>query len=421
MSELIIVYAAIGAGKSRFAVSALCHELQNSERMIVTNLPVWVVNPPPGRFCLGEWCHKYVQKPVDINARVRLITRAQVKDFYRYLPGDLEMPWIDEKLEPRKRLPNLQWRQDLADAGVIPRGCLNIIDEAHLTFGSRNWQESAVGVGHYVSQLRKFNDDLMIVTQNPGKLDKNFRRDCTMWIHLTNKSKVTYLMGVKFPGKFSAREFDAEPSKFDKPVRTSSFSLEEEELHKCYDTSAGVGLSGSLLPEKAASRGGHWWRWVVAAVLFLVAAIMGPRLLMSGAGSYVGGLMGTFHRSAQKALPKVSAATNGVQSPSLKSDDTLSKPSYTNPYMQPPVSFRPEVDTNVFFDGTAISGPSRTWLMSDGQVWRLGDGHVQRFGAGWVQVDGVIYRQSTPYERTHRKDSENESPAQRRKILHDSQ
>src|SRR5579859_2884107 len=183
MADITILTAHIGGGKSLYATRQICEELRRSERMIVTNVPIFLEDAPEGYITLGEWCHKYVERPVDLKKRFRLLTDEEVWEFWRYLPGrkldEVERSMPKGEVE---KVPDLASRQG-------DGGCLYAIDEAHLRFGARDWQRTGTAIQFYMSQLRKLNDDIYLISQNPGKLDKNFRRDATEWIVMQNMAK----------------------------------------------------------------------------------------------------------------------------------------------------------------------------------------------------------------------------------------
>src|ERR1700691_2196603 len=115
MADIAFVTSIIGGGKSLNGTRIVCDELENGDRMISTSLPLflddhWVIikrtknlRPPPGIpswwespyaiqdvddvgrplksdsmrmfiFGLATWCHYEIKKPIDLNARLRLLT-----------------------------------------------------------------------------------------------------------------------------------------------------------------------------------------------------------------------------------------------------------------------------------------------------------------------------------------------------------
>ena len=274
MADITFVCAPIGGGKSLYATRAICMELERSERMIVTNVPIFDLEAPDGKMTLGEWAHKYVSFPVDIRKRFRLLTRDEVFEFWRYLPGK-DLPNMERVTATRdtETVPDLQSRQG-------DGGCFFLIDEVHLYFSARDWGKNGVKVETYMSQLRKLNDDLFLITQHPEKVDKNFRRNATEWFYLKNMGKTKLWAGVSLPGRFRYHIFDQMPVRNDKPMQSGWMRLEDREYFRVYDTMAGVGLTGKLNPEQSRNKGRHWLVWVAAIVLIIVACFTLPRLAM---------------------------------------------------------------------------------------------------------------------------------------------
>jgi len=400
MSEISFLYAPIGGGKSLFASRAVAEELRKGERMIVTNLPMWYDDAPKDHLSLAEWCHKYAQSPVDVRKRVRLLQRDEVFDFWLHYPGfdlknvkratrKLEGHNVVEQLE---NVPDLETRQEMQSAGKIPHGCFFVIDEVHLYFGARDWQKIGSSVEHYMSQLRKLNDDLFLVTQHPGKVDKNFRRNSTEWIHLQNLSKVRLVGGVSFKNRFRFQIFNAEPIRGDEPQRKGWIALEDKEYHKIYDTMSGVGLSGKLLPEAAKARGGHWSRWIVLMILVMAVAFTVPKMAMTAIGKGVHRALGGFESAVAGAVPGVGGKGSVIPAPQAVASGAVAQSTFE----QTAGVFRSRsaVPTNadgVLWIGYSVKQGRIEVYLSDGQTFRANDGHLTFVASRHVIIDGERY------------------------------
>ena len=399
MSEIAFVTAPIGGGKSLFGARTICEELATTDRLVVTNLPMWLGDGPvpPGKLSLADWCHEFSVQAVDVRKRVRLLTRDEVYNFWLHYPGFdlcvLRRPWRGgEKGGKEEQVPDLQTRQDMQNSGEIPRGTLFVIDEVHLYFGARDWQVVGSSVEHYMSQLRKLNDDLYLITQHPGKVDKNFRRNSTEWIYLQNMGKVRLFGGVSFKDKFRAHTFPFEPMKNDKPVATISLNLLDRRYCDTYDTMAGVGLAGKLAPEKARSRGGHWSRWVAIGVVVLAVAVVFPPLMMSMIG-----------RGIHGSLKAINGGVSGAFVGALRHPDG----NVQLPVNPPPVTgttnvyrsseARRDVEcTNIFLMGESTVAGKTVFYLSDGTKISERDAGFQGAGVHVVQYKGVLY-----YDKAH--------------------
>ena len=77
---LEIVIGKPGDGKSLISCMEVVEELNRSERCIVTNLPLDLVE-------LAVDCHEHIVRPIDLKERVLLLEDEQVRDFFLYEPG----------------------------------------------------------------------------------------------------------------------------------------------------------------------------------------------------------------------------------------------------------------------------------------------------------------------------------------------
>jgi len=348
MSEIRFVCGGIGHGKSLFEVIEGATELEKSYRYIVTNMEL----------CLDEWAeyaHKYIKEPVEIRKRVRQITPAQARQCCLYLPErDL------------KDLSEVAARQ-----GTDP-GCLYIIDEVHLLFSARQWQSAGADVEKYMSQLRKLNDDLRLITQHPGKVDKNFRRNATEWLYVRSLARARLLFGVSIPGKFRWTVYSEEPQRSDKAEASGWFSVKDRGYGKLYNTMAGVGFSGINAVPEAQRKGGHWVRWIVAGVACVLVAVALPHVLGKGIGAAVG-LLGS---SARTGIAKSVGVDKMLSSNSAPAGAVVTAPA---PASHVNVETEPE---QLFLTGYSVLRGKTLCFLSDGSS-AVADGVDERKGA-WL-------------------------------------
>ena len=314
MADITFIIAPIGGGKSLYSTRAICLELQRTDRMIVTNVPIFTGEAREGMMTIEEWAHEYVDRPVDLRKRFRLLNREEVFEFWRHLPGrTLEnVTRARPEAEP-ETVPDLDSRQG-------DGGCLFVIDEVHLYFAARDWTRIGNKVEAYMSQLRKLNDDLFLVSQHPEKVDKNFRRNATEWIYLENMGKKRLFAGVTLPRRFRFHIYSQMPLRNDKPSQSGWLQLEDKEFHRVYDTMAGVGLSGKLNPESQRNKGRHWIIWVVLLLVLGGVGYSIPHFLSFFAGKGVAAMIGQFQKGVanlDKRLPSSSGNPSPVAPPSV--------------------------------------------------------------------------------------------------------
>lgn len=387
MADITFICAPIGGGKSLYATRAICTELQRSERMIVTNVPVFDKDAPQGKMTLGEWAHKYVTHPVDVRKRFRLLTRDEVFEFWRYLPGK-DLPNMERITATREAetVPDLQSRQG-------DGGCFFLIDEVHLYFSARDWGKNGVKVETYMSQLRKLNDDLFLITQHPEKVDKNFRRNATEWFYLKNMGKTKLWAGVSLPGRFRYHIFDQMPIRNDKPMQSGWMRLEDREYYRVYDTMAGVGLTGKLNPEQSRSKGRHWSVWLFILAVIVLGCFTLPRMVMYLFGKGAASLVTSVGNGVKSMVPKgvLPVSTNAVHGSSAAANIAqASAPAVAPGTNKEAVSS----DEGVSMQGYALI--DRVWyvILSDGRMVTSTDPEFETLTTQGLKYAGHYYRRA---------------------------
>ena len=252
-----------GGGKSFYCVIQLCRELELTERHIVTNLPL-------NLGALAEWCQENIEKPVDLSKRLLVLPDDQVCRFWLYEPGEpaLKARWCPLGDE-RQDCPDFRERQARSP------GCFYIIDECHLHFGARQWQQVSGDAEYFMSQHRKLKCDVFLVTQHPEKVDKNFRRNAQDFTVLRNLGNERFAFGTALHGRIRRATYLGMPSGSEKPMETAVLSLDVKRYGGLYDTSAGVGMVGRV-DTKEQKRGRSVWFLgfpLVGGVLAVVALL----------------------------------------------------------------------------------------------------------------------------------------------------
>lgn len=228
-------------GKSLRAMMLLEQELRVTRRNVVTNLAV-----RPGD--LAEKLNEIYGDCFDMNKRLRILTPEETMCFWFF-------PAVGVDLDPKKKK---EWTGADGSKLVVPDldkiqelgGTLFIIDEAHVFFGSRQWQtnkESKEGGFYFLSQHAKMKSDIILVTQHVERVDNQFRSVSQSYIYMENRSmrNIPILGGlVRNIAGFTQR-------KYPEPFRTGMHSEETVRLKtadklwlaNCYDTTAGVGIT----------------------------------------------------------------------------------------------------------------------------------------------------------------------------------
>jgi len=249
-----IFYGQPGAGKSFGALqSKLVDELIYGDRLIVTNLPVDL-----GR--LNAWCQKnHPWWTEDINQRVRIVTEDDTATFYCF--RTVGMP----PLECPDREASLAGKHVAYQPG--DKGVMYIIDEAHIKFDAREWKDAGPELTFYCSQHRKMNDDVTFITQHPDMLNNRLRMLAQQYWSFNNHGMEKLLTYFRKPSFFTVEIHRKMPTGLNPPPaeETRRYKLNKS-LADCYDTSAGVGITGQRKPEQKA-KGGINVLWILIPLL----------------------------------------------------------------------------------------------------------------------------------------------------------
>jgi len=252
-----------GGGKSYMGVSQICEELKdiNAIRTIVTNIPLNLAE-------LANWCHENVKFEVNIKERVRILDEAQTGEFWKFEPNRV---WDKRKKFYTGEGKNRR-EYDVPDFdGRGNPGTLYVIDEIHIHFGAREWQQTGTDCTWFLTQHRKLGCDVIMITQHPDQTDKALRRLAQEFMTVRNLSREPVL-GFRAGNFFRyIRSLSAPNTPNWAPFETGFVRLKPEELGKLYDTTAGVGIAGRVTPRREKRGRSVWWLAVpvVAFVLFL--------------------------------------------------------------------------------------------------------------------------------------------------------
>lgn len=129
------------------------------------------------------------------------------------------------------------------------RGCLYVIDEVHVYFGARDWQATGGDATFFLSQHRKLNCDVVMITQHPEQTDKALRRLAQEYMSVRNLLREPILgfnLGTLFGAFRYVRTLNSPQSPNPAVFESGFVSLNPEEIGKLYDTTAGVGIAGRV-------------------------------------------------------------------------------------------------------------------------------------------------------------------------------
>lgn len=254
-----------GGGKSYGALLDALEEATRGDRVIVTNLSI-----DPGKLSAFVQRH-HPDAEFDPNQRLVVLTQEQARRFWLYRGPAVLVPDVTKEQEKLGQFPDF--------AKYAGNGCLFIIDEAHVLFDARAWAESGLSLTYYNSQHRKLNDEVIFVTQFLELIDKRCRGFAQSFHYFRNGAAEMLFTFFRAPSYFLVKVYQRPPTgMMDTPSEVHRYTLNKE-LADCYDTSAGVGISGRKKPEEKKKRGLHF-AWVVVPMVALLCAMwFGPDLL----------------------------------------------------------------------------------------------------------------------------------------------
>lgn len=421
MSDIRFKYSPIGGGKTLHSIVEICQELERTERYIVTNCPVLLDDCPKGYLTFREYCDKWIKKPVDVGRRLAWLTKQQAVEFYRYLPaGHLTAEQVEKfgltihenifersgVVLARCRVAELPLRQDVVHGelvnfaardrslGCFPQGVHYFIDEAHKLYPARAYHKVSPRLEDYSSELRKLDDDLTLISQNPEKVDKNCRRNATEWLQVQNMQKTRLLMGVSLKGRFRWHLYQQAdmPTRMEKPTISGWYQFDQRrKYHLLYLTMDGVGVSGGMVSEQNRFKGRSPWIYAVALAAILVAAWFLPRGISWVASDVIGGGIGRLLSGVTGGVTKNIGSLAPAPTPSPV-PVSRPVPNYPVPSSVPalgavPASFGGD---SLYCRGwSRLSVSNMVFLFSDGTTARTDSGEVTSYGNRWVVRNGV--------------------------------
>jgi len=259
-----------GGGKSFGALRDILDEAVNGNRVIVTNLSV-----NPGRFSAYVQKH-YPAATFDPLERLVIMTDEETTKFWRRRRRDVLLPKIGKDPESAK-------------VGPEQYGCLYVIDEAHIHFDARAWAETGLELSFYNSQHRKYNDEVIFVTQFLDLLDKRVRGFAAEYCYFVNHGLQRYLTYFRQPAYFTVKVYTK--PKTNAPGQDNAQAAHRYQLNKeladCYDTSAGVGIPGRGIPENNRIKGVNMAWIAIPVCLAAIAFYKAPEAAGTAITSYV--------------------------------------------------------------------------------------------------------------------------------------
>jgi len=255
-----------GGGKSLYAMRLVVERIGAGGR-VITNLPIK----------LGE-LNEYLQKRFPawaggIHDYCKLLNDDEAREFYRWR-------WLGD---------NGFGCCDIIDGHIVYPGGLSpvlyVVDEVHQYFNAREWAKTGKLALWYLSQHRKYGDDVVCVTQAVGNVDKQFRVLAQDFTYMRNLGQQKFWIFRGIGGRFLWRRY-LEPETATATVfETGTFKIDVAGVANCYDTAAGVGvLGGGNADRGKKQRGLPMSTLLVALLAVALVAYFGGRGVFAALG-----------------------------------------------------------------------------------------------------------------------------------------
>lgn len=360
------LYGKLGAGKGLVSMDILEREIVSGYRDIVTNLPLrltpWVNGAGEPQLGLLAYLKGKYGETFDAEHRIKVIEEddeQQLMFLWRRHPETNE--WFQLKKIEKSGVCVGFSAEEVKDIKCRP--VLVINDEAWKHFPVKAFgRESSVSVQpvveFYGRQQRKLSDEWWLVTQHHDDLHHVFARIAQD--HTVVRNHGMERLGIfRQPQVFRTQQYTQQPKGAARPRCETMFRLDRKGLAQCYDTSAGVGISGGFAADRKRKDRGVNIIWLGVAILLLVVGLaLVPTLMSKGAGHIIGNMIGSTKNMVPPAMAQAKAPAPGVPAPVP-----------VQQVAQAPVDLGPVLNTNVFVSGFARVNPSKLMIfLTDGQA-----------------------------------------------------
>lgn len=256
-----------GSGKSYLALRRVADFLvESDDGYVVTNLAI-------NLGALNAYLKKeYPDREPDVCGRVRLLSEQEARQFYLHREVGNDIEAVSKEDEKALKFPAFEAAANRSQL------VLYVIDEAHIFFDAREWANVGATLNFFASQHRKFRSDVIFITQFLDQVEKRLRQHSTKFTECVNYGMRKFTLW-KLPSVFRTLEtYKAPPC----PVESSGTRRMNKELADCYDTTAGVGVSGGRKPEKIRRKGLPFWTLLAGAAALVVVFWFAPDLFVKG-------------------------------------------------------------------------------------------------------------------------------------------
>jgi len=391
------VFGKLGSGKGLLIIKRIADELLDGFRDVVTNVPVrvmpWVNGQGQPQIGLRAYIAEEMKGALSEAELDAILARLLViedidkgADLFLWRRDGNTGEWF--KLPTTH--PDEKGRPSRFDAEPIKaRSCAPVLvatDEAWQFYPNNGgWARSPI-LPFYGRQQRKLRDEWYIITQHPTDVDS------VVW-NITQDFQVCRNHGMERMGIFRQPEifrvltYVTNPAKGNAIISHESIHrLDRKRLAQCYDTTAGVGISGGFKGDSNQQRKGIHVGWAVAGVVVVVGGlVMVPHLFGKAASGWIGHVTTPPKSAAQwaglKPLPK---------EPVRFADGVAPSPTVLHAADTSPTNTPADAD-DVYCTGFCVLRDGPVIFLSDGSVLEgVADG-VESVSKTAVVVHGKKY------------------------------
>lgn len=372
-----------GGGKTYYALlKYIMRELVYGVRPVCTTV---ALDLPELSAYLAD---KYPHRNIDVNKRVRLLTRDEGRRFWLHRGPGVDLVDVSDAVYDNGGNPDYT---SVADKG----GVVYVLDEVHVDFDARNWAKIGRGLTYYNSQERKLIDDQVFITQHLALVDKRVKDFSQEFVVCRNYRYEKFLTFLSKGSHMEAKHFSSVPNLNaviePLPDEKHTFRIDPA-LARCYDTTQGIGFKGVGKPDtQNKSRRLPWW-----SIFALVPAVSyGLLFLVNRAEDVVKG------KGLIPAAVKTSAASTSTSLPTL-SGFQASPSGLVNQKAQPGInniapSSSPSRAIGVYVKGVVTRDRRANVFLSDGRT--LTEPDAMTASSHWQPDDVVEVRRNGV--RTH--------------------
>lgn len=322
----------------------------------------------------------------DLTDRIRILDDGETGEFWLYAVGREFMKRRSIKMR------NFSFNvPDFEDRGK--EGCLYVIDEVHVyfpsAFGSKIDNED--DLRFFLTQHGKMQIDIIFITQHPEQTSKVLRRLAQEYMSVRNLSREPYL-GFRVGNLFRFVRSLNSPGSANPAVFESGFvGMDFEKFGKMYDTTAGVGIVGTIVKEPAKRGRSLYWLLLplgTLLVLFYCAHKYAPSAIVRLAKSAGAG-------GEKMAGPQIRIPTNNLTPTSLAAYMTgrvLRKPldSVSASITNTATDTDDTAQTEEKVTGFAVVGGVRYVTLSDGVTYSGSD--IEWVSNRLAKIQGQVFR-----------------------------